>query len=164
MVMNPCKKNQDKAIKLTCEKIGGEYYGPSGKSIEIDTGRSLNVFLEYNKNSESLKEIEISDRIKLYQAVVLVEREYLGIINIKYPIKILINVIVEKRDMSGFVGVSFDGELKVESIMEAIRLFKSDIINASYDEALGRLDFKDNLQESLKQVRSVRSKMFSHPS
>lgn len=152
MAMNPCKKNQDKAIELACEKIGGEYYGPSGKSIDINTGRY--TFLEYNKNSESLKEIEMSYRINLYQSVVLAEREYLGII--KYPIKILINSVVEKSDKLGVIRVSFDGELKVESIMEAIRLFKSDIIGALYYEALEDLDFKDDLQESLKGVRSAR--------
>lgn len=154
MVMNPCKKNQDKAIKFACEKIGGEYYGPSGKSIEFDIRRSLNTFLEYNKNSESLEELEISNRIKLYQAVVLVERDYSCII--KYPMKILINAIVEKRDKLGTIGVSFDGELKVESIMEAIRLFKSDDISALYYEALEDLDFKDDFQESLNGVRSIR--------
>ena len=155
MIMNPCKKNQDKSIEFVCEKIGGEYYGPSGKSIEFNTGRSFNTLLEYNKNSESLKEIEIPDRIKLYQAIVLTELGRLDD-DIKYPIKILINVTVEKLDLSGSIKVSFDGELKVESIMEAIRIFKSDIIGALYDEALEDLDFKDNLQESLKGVRSAR--------
>ena len=155
MTMNPCKKNQDKAIKFACEKIGGEYYGPSGKSIEFSIRRVPNRFLEYDKNSESLKEIESeSDHIKLYQAIVFIERDYLD--SIKYPIKILVNAIVEMRDMSGFIRVSFDGELKVESIMEAIRLFKSDIIGALYYEALEDLDFKDDLQESLKGVRSAR--------
>lgn len=158
MVINPCKKNQDKAIKFACEKIGGEYYGPSGKFIEINTRKSFNILLEYDKNSESLKEIEIPDRIKMYQAIVFTELEHCGDNDniIKYPIKILVNAILEKCDMSGSVGVSFDGELKVESIMEAIRLFKSDDICALYYEALEDLDFKDNLQESLKGVRSVR--------
>lgn len=156
MAINPCKKNQDKAIEFACEKIGGEYYGPSGKSIEINVTKSFNVFLEYDKNSESLKEIEIPNRIKLYQAVVLVEQERLDSSNIiKYPIKILINVILKKRDMSGYVGVSFDGELKVESVMEAIRLFKSDIIGALYDEALEDLDFKDNLFEKVQSAREI---------
>ena len=151
MAMNPCKKNQDKAIEFACEKIGGEYYGPSGKSIDINTGRY--TFLEYNKNSESLKEIEMSYRINLYQAVVLAEREYLGII--KYPIKILINSVVEKSDKLGVIRVSFDGELKVESIMEAIRIFKSDIIGALYDEALEDLDFKDHLFEKMQSAREI---------
>lgn len=154
MAMNPCKKNQDKAIEIACEKIGGEYYGPSGKSIEFNTGRSFNTLLEYNKNSESLKEIEISDRIKLYQAVVLAEQEYLSII--KYPIKILINSAVEKSDELGSIRISFDGELKVESIMEAIRIFKSDIIGALYDEALEDLDFKDHLFEKMQSAREIR--------
>ena len=151
MAMNPCKKNQDKAIEFVCEKIGGEYYGPSGKSIDINTGRY--TFLEYNKNSESLKEIEMSYRINLYQSVVLVEREYLSII--KYPIKILINAVVEKSDKLGVIRVSFDGELKVESIMEAIRLFKSDTIGALYDEALEDLDFKDHFFEKMKSAREI---------
>ena len=151
MAMNPCKKNQDKAIEFACEKIGGEYYGPSGKSIDINTGRY--TFLEYNKNFESLKEIEMSYRINLYQAVVLVEREYLGII--KYPIKILINAVVEKSDKLGTIKVSFDGELKVESIMEAKRIFKSDVIGALYDEALEDLDFKDHLFEKMKSAREI---------
>ena len=151
MAMNPCKKNQDKAIEFACEKIGGEYYGPSGKSIGINTGRY--TFLEYDKNSESLKEIEMSYRVKMYQAVVLVEREYLGII--KYPIKILINVVMEKSDKLGTIRISFDGELKVESIMEAIRIFKSDIIGALYDEALEDLDFKDNLFEKKQSAREI---------
>lgn len=156
MVINPCKKNQDKAIEFACEKIGGEYYGPSGKSIEINVRNSFNVFLEYDKNSESLKEIEIPDSIKLYQTIVLVEREQLECNNIiKYPIKILVNAIVESRDMSGFIGISFDGELKVESIMEAIRLFKSDTIGALYDEALEDLDFKDNLFEKAQSARVI---------
>ena len=156
MAMNPCKKNQDKAIEFACEKIGGEYYGPSGKSIEINTTKSFNVFLEYDKNSESLKEIEIPNRIKLYQAVVLVEQERFDSSNIiKYPIKILINTVVEKRDKFGIIGVSFDGELKVESIMEAIRIFKSDIIGALYDEALEDLDFKDNLFEKVQSAREI---------
>ena len=151
MAMNPCKKNQDKAIEFACEKIGGEYYGPSGKSIDINTGRY--TFLEYNKNSESLKEIEMAYRIKMYQAVVLVERVCLGII--KYPIKILINAVVEKSDKLGSISVSFDGELKVESIMEVIRIFKSDIIGALYDEALEDLDFKDNLFEKMQSTREI---------
>lgn len=145
MALNPCKKIQDKAIKFACEKIGGEYYGPLGKSINIDTRKSINVFLEYNKDSESLKEIEMPDLIKLYQAIVFVEQEYFDGISIKYPIKILINVIVQKRDICGTIKVSFDGELKVESIMEAIRIFKSNIVCDLYDEALEDLDFKDNL-------------------
>lgn len=144
VVLNPCKKIQDQAIKFVCEKIGGEYYGPSGKSINVDTRKSINVFLEYNKDSESLKEIEIPDLIKLYQAIVFVEQEYSDGISIKYPIKILINAVVQKRDISGAIEVSFDGELKVESIMEAVRIFKSDIIGVLYDEALEDLDFKDN--------------------
>jgi len=145
MIMNPCKKNQDKAIEIACEKIGGEYYGPSGKSIKFNTGRSFNTLLEYNKNSESLKEIEMPDRIKLYQAIVFAELGRLDA-DIKYPIKILINVTVKKLDISGSIKVSFDGELKVESIMEVIRLFKSDTIGALYDEALEDLDFEDSFK------------------
>ena len=158
MVLNPCKKVQDQAIEFVCEKIGGEYYGSSGKSININIRRSLNLFLEYNKNPESLKEIEISNFIKLYQAIVFVERKYLGGENvcIKYPIKILINTIVEKCDMSGDIKVSFDGELKVESIMEVVRIFKSDIIGTLYAEALEDLDFKDNLKESLNETKFIR--------
>lgn len=148
VVLNPCKKIQDQAIKFVCEKIGGEYYGSSGKSIIINTRKSFKVFLEYNKNSESLKEIEMPDLIKLYQAIVFIEQGYfddIACINrIKYPIKILINAVVQKRDISGAIEVSFDGELKVESIMEAVRIFKSDIIGVLYDEALEDLDFKDN--------------------
>ena len=132
MALNPCKK------------IGGEYYGPSGKSINIDTRKSINVFLEYNKDSESLKEIEMPDLIKLYQAIVFVEQEYFDGISIKYPIKILINAIVQKCDIYGSIKVSFDGELKVESIMEAIRIFKNNIVCDLYDEALEDLYFKDN--------------------
>ena len=56
----------------------------------------------------------------------------------------LINAIVQKRDIYGTIKVSFDGELKVESIMEAIRIFKSNIVCDLYDEALEDLDFKDN--------------------
>lgn len=154
MVMNPCKKNQDKAIEIACEKIGGEYYGPSGKSIKFNTGRSFNTLLEYNKNSESLKEIEIPDRIKLYQAIVFAELGRLDA-DVKYPIKILINSVVEKSDKLGTIRVSFDGELKVESIMEAMRIFKSDTIGALYDEALEDLDFKDHFFEKMKSAREI---------
>ena len=144
MALNPCKKIQDQAIKFACEKIGGEYYGPSGKSINIDTRKSINVFLEYNKDSESLKEIEMPGLIKLYQAILFVAQEYFDSISIKYPIKILINAIVQKRDIHGSIKVSFDGELKVESIMEAIRIFKNNIVCDLYDGALEDLYFKDN--------------------
>lgn len=164
MVMNPCKKNQDKAIELVCEKIGGEYYGPSGKSIlQRKNNNVYSAFLEYDKNSEGLKEINLSCR-SLYQALVYVEYCNDNSFSIKYPIKILINVNIKQAGSiaggqyfaDGRICISYDGELKVESIMEAIRLFKSDIIGALYDEALEDLDFKDNLQESLKGVRSAR--------
>ncbi len=163
MVLNPCKKNQDKAIKYVCEKIGGEYYGPSGKSILQRKNSNLySAFLEYDKSSEGLKEIDLSSR-SLYQTLVHVEYCNDDNLSIKYPIKILINVNISQPTM--FAGgqysaggrncVSYDGELKIESIMEAVRIFKSDIIGALYDEALEDLDFKDHLFEKARSAGEI---------
>lgn len=159
MVMNPCKKNQDKAIEFVCEKIGGEYYGPSGKNISIVKPELEMVFLEYDKNTEGLKEINLEDidlnnRVKMYQAIVVANMNSTTIkypmIEIRFPLKILINVSIVNRKF-----IECDGELKVESVMEVIRLFKSDIIGTLYDKALEDLDFKDNAFEKIRSAREI---------
>jgi hypothetical protein len=111
------------------------------------------VFLEYDKNSEGLKEIDLTKKIGMYQAIVVVDEVSM---TIKYPIKILINASIVNRNTSCSY-IEYDGELKVESIMEAIRIFDSNIIGAIYEQELNDLDYKDNLKEAIPAFKQGRS-------
>lgn len=153
MTINPCKKNQDKAIEEVCKWLGGDYYGPQGKFISILKSEVKMAFLEYDKNSEGLKEIDLTKKIGMYQAIVVVDEVSM---TIKYPIKILINVSVVNRNASCSY-IEYDGELKVESIMEAIRIFDSNIIGVIYEQELNDLDNKDNLKEAIPALEQGRS-------
>lgn len=154
MTINPCKKNQDKAIEEVCKTLGGEYYGPSGKFVSITKSEVEMAFLEYDKNSEGLKEIDLTKKIGMYQAIVVVDSVSM---TIKYPIKILINASVVNQSKFNLTSsksyIEYDGELKVESIMEAIRILSSNVIGATYEQELDDLDYKDGLRESLEGAR-----------